>query len=79
MYGEEVGSRMFTNVKSDLAALFDDYMSLYGSSSASDTCANQSSQPDPVPASQATAKTLSLTKERFKKNKQKSRMGGGKK
>ena len=79
MYGEEVGSRMFTNVNSDLAALFDDYVSLYSSSSASDTYASQSSQPSPLPTSQATTKTLSLTKERFKKHKQESGMGGGKK
>ena len=74
MYGEELGSKLFTNLKSDLSLLFDDYMSLYESSSTFDSCGSQSSQPNPQSEIQLHGKTISLIKERFKKHKQNFRI-----
>ena len=43
MYGKDLGNSLLTNLKSDLCALFDDYMSMYGASCASESIACQSS------------------------------------
>ena len=79
MYGEDLGNSLFTNLQSNLSALFDDYVGVYGASCASESIASQSSQPESQPDSEAHGKPMSLTQAIFKKHKQDSRLGGRKK
>ena len=78
MYGDLLGSRMFINLKAELSTLFDEYLSLHGSS-ASDSVGSQSSQPVPEGERHVPGTTMSLIKARFKKYKLESGGIGSKK
>ena len=79
MYGEILGSTLYLNMKFDLNLLFDDYLSTYGSSSASESgVGTQSSQTISELQLHQSTNTMSLMKERFKKHKFDSGLGRSK-
>ena len=65
-------------MKSDLSLLFDDYVSLYGSSLSFECDSGQSYQSVPQIEMLVPSKTMSLTKARFNKYSLESEMGGSK-
>ena len=76
MYGDDgVGSSLFTNMKSDIHLSFDDYVSTYASSTASESGSGSSSQTIQITLLVAESdmatygNNMSLMKARFKKHK----------
>ena len=83
MYGELSGSNLFDNIKTYLNLLFDDYVSIYGRSYAASeygpsSQTSQSTQTNQLNLLPTPGNSISLMKNRFKKYKIKSRLGGSK-